>query len=222
MPARSQNPFFISEVAMRQEQLNPPGIVKTAISLEEELAQKIKEREQKIVATTLEHARLQGQDLLRVKQHLGKRKFAPWLESNFGFSRPTAYKYIGIARNWELICKRGLQMETLEEVCRKLFGKAKGRTNRSSSPEAKSTTIEPEVSRSNDDEPSSVTVRVKKIETAADPTRVAADESTATDSTLPHEQPAQQADIAGDQDDPESQTETGHETNFTVSLKSVD
>lgn len=201
---------------MKKEDLNPPAIVKTAKSLEEELAQRIKDREQKIVESTMEHARLQGEDLLRARQHLGKRKFAPWLESNFGFSRPTAYKYMRIARNWELICKRRLQMEVLEEVCRTLFGKAKGRTKRSSSPEADSTTIEPEVSRSNEDEPSSVTVRVTKIETAADPTRVAADESTATDSTLQHEQPAMQADIAGDEDDTGSEKETGHETQKEV------
>jgi hypothetical protein len=96
----------------------------------------------------------------------------------------------------------------MEEVFRKLFGKAKSQTKRASSPEAEPTTTEPEVSRSQDEEPNAVTGRVKKIETA-DPTRIGDDESTATDSTRPQEQPAQEAEIAGGEEDTKSQEETG-------------
>jgi hypothetical protein len=90
---------------------------------------RIKDREEKVVDTTLEHARLQGADLLRAQQHLGKRKFAPWLKANFPFRRQTAYKYMRIARHWELICQRCLQITSLEEVARKLFGKGKVKKN---------------------------------------------------------------------------------------------
>lgn len=197
---------------MRQEDLNPPGIVKAARALEEELAQKIKQREEKIVETTLEHARLQGEDLLRAKQHLGKRKFAPWLKSNFRFSRPTAYKYMRIARKWPIICKRGLQIATLEEVLRKLFGKAKPQTKCDSSAEAESPTIKPKSHRSKVEEPNNVTVPVEKIEAAADSTRVAADESAAADLTVQQQPSAERADVVGDADHAESQDETGNQT----------
>lgn len=205
---------------MKPEKLNPPGIVKIAIRLEDELAQKIKEREEKIVETTLEHARLQGEDLLRAKQHLGKGKFKPWVEANFPRTRQAAYKYMRIAHNWDAICKRRLHLTNMEEVFRKLFGKAKSQTKRASSPDAQSTSSEPESSRSQEEEPNAVTVRVKKIETA-DLSRYGADESTATDSTRPQEQPGHQADVAGSEDDTESQKRTGHETPKEVQPESV-
>jgi hypothetical protein len=60
------------------------------------------------------------------------------------------------------------------------------------------------------EESSTVTVRVERIE-AAGPSRVEADESKATDSTRPQEQPAQEAGIAGGEEDTQSPEETGDE-----------
>jgi hypothetical protein len=104
----------------------------------------------------------------------------------------------------------------MEEVFRKLFGKAEGQAKRASSPDAQSTSTEPEASRAKAEKPNPVTGPVNEIETAADPARIGDDESTATDSTRPQAEPAQQVDIARDADDTESQKETGHETQNEV------
>jgi hypothetical protein len=59
--------------------LIPPPIVRPAVRLAIALVQKINDREKKVVKATLDHAKQQGEDLLRAKKLLGSRKLAPWL-----------------------------------------------------------------------------------------------------------------------------------------------
>ena len=82
------------------------------------LARQVKAREKRIVENIVEHALAQGEDLIKLQASLGGRKFAPYLEEHVGFSRQTAYKYIAIANNREVICNAGLQMGTLADALR--------------------------------------------------------------------------------------------------------
>ena len=68
------------------------------------LARRIGERERRAGRDLLEHAREQGEDLLRVQEQVGERKFAPWLRENIpGLTERTANNYKRIAREWAKI-----------------------------------------------------------------------------------------------------------------------
>jgi hypothetical protein len=151
---------------MRYEDLNPPAMVKIAMNLEEELAQKINEREEKIVTATLEHARIQGEDLRRLKQHLGKRKFAPWVKAHCRISRTTAYKYMKVADQWDAICKPGEQITSLRQVLRLLLGKRKAKHQSGPAPTPEDDPPTPEGANPclNNEEPSSVSAPGETIQ----------------------------------------------------------
>jgi hypothetical protein len=104
--------------------------------------------------------------LLRVKRLLDNRKFAPWVNTHCRISRTTAYKYMKVARNWDAICKPGLQIKSLRQVLRLLLGKRKAKQQRGSTPtpEAAPPTPEPTNVHPNDEEPSVGVVPGEAIE----------------------------------------------------------
>jgi hypothetical protein len=101
---------------MREPITNPPAIVKTAEDRLDAIARLINDRESKTTRDFLEHHVRQGRDLIRAKEMLGKRKFAPWLQKNFKFSRRTAYTYIMLAENGEFICEAASQISSVCEA----------------------------------------------------------------------------------------------------------
>src|SRR5262245_6077157 len=100
---------------MKELHLAPPHVVRPAEDLAL-LAGRIKGREERAGQDLLEHARRQGQDLIKARQQCGPRKFAPWLREHFDFSRQTAYGYIRVAENWGAICKAGLPMTVTQAL----------------------------------------------------------------------------------------------------------
>jgi hypothetical protein len=79
---------------------NPPAAVRAAEDLES-LAQQINEREEQGVRSLLEHAKAQGEDLLRAKKRAGHGKWLKWVEANLSFSHDTAGRYMLIAEKWD-------------------------------------------------------------------------------------------------------------------------
>jgi hypothetical protein len=82
------------------KEINPPAIVRPAEDLVA-LARRINAREEEMVGSVLEHARAQGEDLLRAKKACGHGKWLPWLEANLRrVKKRQAQNYMRVARDW--------------------------------------------------------------------------------------------------------------------------
>lgn len=81
--------------------INPPAIVRNAEDLTE-LAKQINARERKEGADLLEHAKKQGEDLLRTKKLCGDGKWTAWLRTNITEISPRqCQRYTRIADKWD-------------------------------------------------------------------------------------------------------------------------
>lgn len=93
--------------------INPPAAVRQVEDLDV-LAQQINEREEQGVRSLLEHARAQGDDLIRAKKGCGGHgKWLPWLQANVRFDRRTATRYMQIAGKWDTVSHLGSMREAL-------------------------------------------------------------------------------------------------------------
>jgi hypothetical protein len=83
--------------------INPPAIVRPVEDLDV-LARQINAREEEMVGSVLEHAKAQGEDLLRAKKACGHGKWLPWLNANVKrIKERQARSYMRLAKNWDTI-----------------------------------------------------------------------------------------------------------------------
>lgn len=99
--------------------LNPPSIVRSAEEDLFALAKRIKDREQHTADNILQHAKEQGEDLMKVRRQVGSRKFAPWWKEHTDLGKTTVYAYIKIAENWERI-RSATELITVADALRVL------------------------------------------------------------------------------------------------------
>src|SRR5262249_1025306 len=64
----------------------------------------------------LEHARRQGELLIKARSTCGPRKFRPWRKEQVPFSEGTVYAYIKIAENWEDVIPLAAKGITLRDA----------------------------------------------------------------------------------------------------------
>lgn len=81
---------------------NPPAAVCAAEDLKT-LAEQINTREEEGVRSLLEHARAQGEDLIRAKKVAGHGGWLKWLEKNIDVDPRTAQRYMLIADKYDTV-----------------------------------------------------------------------------------------------------------------------
>lgn len=88
---------------MRPEPPIPPAIVQEAEESLAALAARINDREQQVAQSVLDHAREQGELLLRAKARLGHGDWLPWLRANVTVKDRQARNYMALARGWDRV-----------------------------------------------------------------------------------------------------------------------
>src|SRR5262245_24022310 len=91
-----------------------PAIVRPADEEEAAVAARINARERAKAQDVLRHAKEQGEELVRMRERLGPRKFAPWWQEHLAIGKTTIYDYIKVAEGWEAIRSAAERITTLQ------------------------------------------------------------------------------------------------------------
>src|SRR5690349_20603178 len=88
---------------MRPEDITPTAIVRAAEDLATLAHQANAEHRagEGVTRKGLEHFRRAGEALLEAKAQCGHGRWLSWLKDNVQFSRPTAWKYMRLAKAWD-------------------------------------------------------------------------------------------------------------------------